>query len=80
MKNIRNLVLLASFAATPALALQWEVLPETPPAPEDNPTTAAKVELGKMLYFDPRFSSTGTVSCSSTKVPNNRSYRIRMPP
>ncbi len=33
------------------------------PAPADNPTTAAKVELGKMLYFDPRLSSSGTVSC-----------------
>lgn len=35
------------------------------PAPEDNPTTPAKVELGKMLYMDPRLSSTGTVSCNS---------------
>lgn len=43
----------------------WEALPETAPAPKDNPTTAAKVELGKMLYMDPRFSSTGTVSCNS---------------
>ena len=39
--------------------------PQTAPAPADNPTTAAKVELGKMLYFDPRLSSTGTVSCFS---------------
>ena len=44
---------------------QWEALPDTAPAPADNPTTAAKVELGKMLYFDPRLSSTGTVSCFS---------------
>lgn len=43
----------------------WLPLPETAPAPEDNPTTAAKVELGKMLYFDPRLSLTGTVSCNS---------------
>ena len=43
----------------------WQALPETAPAPEDNPTTEAKVELGKMLYMDPRFSSTGTVSCNS---------------
>ncbi|HET9695148.1 MAG TPA: cytochrome c peroxidase [Steroidobacteraceae bacterium] len=35
------------------------------PAPADNPTTAAKVELGKMLYHDPRFSETGTVACAS---------------
>jgi len=44
---------------------QWEALPDQAPAPADNPTTAAKVELGKMLYFDPRLSSTGTVSCFS---------------
>ena len=44
---------------------QWQALPDTAPAPADNPTTAAKVELGKLLYFDPRLSSTGTVSCFS---------------
>ena len=43
----------------------WQALPDVAPAPADNPTTAAKVELGKMLYFDPRLSSTGTVSCFS---------------
>lgn len=43
----------------------WEALPEVAPAPENNPTTEAKVTLGKMLYMDPRFSSTGTVSCNS---------------
>lgn len=46
-------------------AAQWEALPEQAPAPADNPTTEAKVELGRTLYFDPRFSSTGTVSCNS---------------
>jgi len=51
-------------AATPVLA-NWEALPEVAPAPEDNPTTEAKVTLGKMLFMDPRFSSTGTVSCNS---------------
>jgi cytochrome c peroxidase len=43
----------------------WDALPKTAPAPADNPSSAAKIELGKMLYFDPRFSSTGTVSCFS---------------
>ena len=28
-------------------------------------STAAKIELGKKLYFDPRLSSTSTVSCNS---------------
>ncbi len=42
-----------------------EALPEVAPAPADNPQTAEKIELGKQLFFDPRFSSTGTVSCNS---------------
>lgn len=31
----------------------------------DNPTTPAKVELGKMLYFDPRLSASHAISCNS---------------
>ncbi len=48
-----------------SVASAWDVLPSQAPAPADNPTTPAKVELGKMLYHDPRLSSTGTVSCAS---------------
>jgi cytochrome c peroxidase len=60
------LIGLAALAGTtPLFADQWQALPETAPAPADNPTTEARVELGKMLYFDTRFSSTGTVSCFS---------------
>lgn len=55
----------AIFAVSAADAAQWEALPTEAPAPADNPTTAEKIELGKMLYFDPRLSSTGTVSCFS---------------
>ncbi|MCB0341213.1 MAG: c-type cytochrome [Pseudobdellovibrionaceae bacterium] len=40
-------------------------LPKKPPIPKDNPMTPLKVELGKQLYFDPRLSKTGTVSCNS---------------
>jgi cytochrome c peroxidase len=65
-KSIKSipLVIVLSLFSTHALAA-WEALPEKAPAPADNPTTAEKVELGKMLYFDPRFSETGTVSCFS---------------
>lgn len=51
--------------AAPAGGAAWQPLPATAPAPADNPTTPDKVELGKMLYFDPRLSSTGTVACFS---------------
>ncbi len=60
-----SVVLVASLFAAQASATDWQALPETAPTPADNPTTEAKVELGKMLYMDPRFSSTGTVSCNS---------------
>ncbi len=37
--------------------------------PEDNPITAAKVELGRLLYFDPRLSIDKTISCASCHIP-----------
>lgn len=37
--------------------------------PKDNPLTAAKVELGKQLYFDPRLSRDNTVSCATCHDP-----------
>nr|WP_054966769.1 cytochrome-c peroxidase [Thiohalorhabdus denitrificans] len=48
-----------------AAAYDWQTLPEEAPSPEDNPTTEEKVELGKKLFFDPRYSATGTVSCNT---------------
>lgn len=58
-----SLVLLLWYG--PAHAYEWQALPEAAPVPADNPQTPAKVALGKQLFFDPRFSSTGTVSCNS---------------
>jgi cytochrome c peroxidase len=37
--------------------------------PADNPLTTAKVNLGKILYFDPRLSGDGTISCASCHTP-----------
>ncbi|MDD3652090.1 cytochrome-c peroxidase [Immundisolibacter sp.] len=42
-----------------------EPLPSSAPQPADNPSTPAKIELGRRLYFDPRLSADGTVSCNS---------------
>ena len=47
------------------VSLAFEPLPEKPPIPKDNPMTKAKIELGKQLFFDPRLSKDGTVSCNS---------------
>jgi cytochrome c peroxidase len=59
------LSLLAAVTTNVAFAYDWQTLPVKAPQPADNPTSAEKVELGRMLYFDPRFSETGTVSCNS---------------
>lgn len=58
----------AASATVPAeVREQWKafILPEKPPVPRANPMSAAKVELGRQLYFDARLSSTGKVSCNS---------------
>ncbi len=39
------------------------------PVPADNPLTRQKVELGRDLYFDPRLSIDGSVSCASCHSP-----------
>lgn len=38
--------------------------------PKDNPLTAAKIELGKQLYFDKRLSIDNTVSCATCHDPD----------
>jgi cytochrome c peroxidase len=41
----------------------FATLPDSVVAPADNPITPEKIELGKMLYFDPRLSASGVISC-----------------
>lgn len=43
----------------------FQPLPKEIPAPPDNPTTKEKVQLGKMLYYDPRLSLSGVISCNT---------------
>ena len=62
---MRTLVTALALVSSVSMASAWETLPTSASAPADNPTTAEKIELGKMLYHDPRLSSTGTVSCAS---------------
>jgi len=40
-----------------------------PFVPADNPMSAAKVELGERLFYDPRLSITGRYSCASCHSP-----------
>jgi len=64
MKKLKLLVSAMALSSSMAVSAA-ESLPTTAPAPADNPTTPEKVELGKMLYHDPRLSSSGTVACAS---------------
>jgi cytochrome c peroxidase len=68
------LLVLVGQAAPPARAA-------SPPAPAlglppviwpaDNPYSAARVELGRNLFFDPRLSSNGKVSCATCHPPEH---------
>ena len=44
---------------------EFKPIPTTPPELPGNAATQAKVELGKMLYFDPRLSASHSISCNS---------------
>ncbi len=46
--------------------------------PADNPMTPEKVELGKLLYFDPRLSKDGTISCATCHNPKEGWSEQRM--
>jgi cytochrome c peroxidase len=68
---LRRLLLFAVIAAAPLLAqpevFDWHIPKPFPrPAvPADNPMSAAKIELGRYLFYDKRMSSNGKTSCSS---------------
>ena len=70
-------VLLISIAGAAALAageafelpVPAGVLP--PEVPAENPPTAAKVALGRKLYFDTRISTDGTVACVTCHDPRH---------
>jgi cytochrome c peroxidase len=60
----KTLLTLMVFSSMSAFA-DFKALPDSPPIPADNPQTPAKIELGKMLFHDPRMSMDGTISCNS---------------
>ncbi len=49
----------------------WDLPPDVPPpiVPVDDPMSAAKVELGRHLFFDPRLSHGETQSCACCHRP-----------
>lgn len=60
-KSLFGLMTLFSISAY----ADFKALPDQAPVPADNPQSPAKIELGKMLFFDPRLSMDGTISCNS---------------
>ncbi len=50
-------------------AERFQALPALPPIPANNSLTAEKVELGKMLFFEPRISASGVISCATCHNP-----------
>ena len=50
------------------LTAAW-TLPPQPASPPDNAWTPQRFELGKKLFFDPRLSGTGQVTCASCHLP-----------
>src|SRR5437867_1500336 len=62
--------------AAPAQTAGWKVniplgLSEDLQAPADNSVTREKVELGRRLYYDPRLSVAGDVSCATCHSPDH---------
>ena len=49
----------------------WRLPPSFPPprVPADNPMSAAKVELGRTLFYDRRLSANGEMSCATCHRP-----------
>ena len=50
-------------------SLQSWLLPDTPPYPKGNKPTKERVELGKVLFFDPRIGGDGNMSCATCHNP-----------
>jgi cytochrome c peroxidase len=58
-----------SVPAAKVADLQWR-LPAMPTMPAENASTPERVALGKALFFDPRLSGSGAVSCASCHNPS----------
>ena len=58
------MLVILSFLVSLAFA-QNGYLPDKPPVPKNNKQTKEKIELGQMLFMDPRLSYDGSISCNS---------------
>ncbi len=58
-----------SVSVDPQTLLSDYQRPTKVPAPKSNPMTSEKITLGQMLFFDPRLSGSGVISCASCHNP-----------
>jgi cytochrome c peroxidase len=75
MKRLHlSLFLVFAFSASQAFAADelqsrakslFKPVPAKAPAQKNNPSSPAKIELGKKLYFDPRLSASQLISCNT---------------
>ncbi len=78
--TLASVLLAAAALLLPAAEPNSSPKPDAPPPaplglppvdwPDDNPYSAEKAELGRLLYFDNRLSSDETVSCASCHAPD----------
>lgn len=68
-KARRTLISISSLDQMTRLPGELGPLPPVP-IPASNPQTAAKVELGKMLFFDPRLSANDHWACATCHSPS----------
>lgn len=61
----KNLAIVTAFLFLGVPSFAQQALPKEVPVPADNPLTEEKILLGKSLYFDPRLSLDGSISCNS---------------
>ncbi len=57
-------------AATPMAMGTSYLRPAAPPAPSNNATTPPRTDLGQKLFFDPRLSGSGWISCATCHNPS----------
>ncbi len=64
--NLLLMILAIIFPITTVNAFEpFQPLPSSPPIPDTNPQTQARIDLGKRLFFDRQLSVNGSLSCNS---------------
>src|SRR5262245_14919844 len=63
-------VMVAAAISNPVAQPRLAALPTESPAPPDNPTTPARVALGRLLFWDPILAGNKDVACATCHHPD----------